>query len=82
MIHQLVSILGAAMILGAYAGLQRKRMGLHQRIYHALNFVGSALLTVSAVRDGNIGFIVLEGTWALLSIPGMLRPAAPPTLQP
>lgn len=82
MIHQLVSIIGAAMILGAYAGLQRKWLGLHQRTYHALNFVGSALLAVSAVRDGNVGFIVLEGTWALLSIPGMVRPAAPPTLQP
>jgi hypothetical protein len=74
MIHQLISLVGAAMILGAYAALQQKRLGLQHRLYHALNFVGSGLLTVSAVRDLNWGFIVLEGSWALLSVPGLLKP--------
>lgn len=75
MLYQLISLLGAAMILGAYAALQRGWLGLADRSYHILNFVGSALLTVVAIEDRRVGFIVLEGAWALLSIPGMVRPA-------
>jgi hypothetical protein len=75
MLYQLISLLGAAMILGAYAALQRGWLGLRDRSYHILNFVGSALLTVVAIEDRRVGFIILEGAWALLSIPGMVRPA-------
>lgn len=75
MLYQLISLLGAAMILGAYAALQRGWLGLSDRSYHILNFVGSALLTVVAIEDRRVGFIILEGAWALLSIPGMVRPA-------
>jgi hypothetical protein len=75
MLYQLISLVGAAMILGAYAALQRGWLGLRHRSYHILNFVGSALLTVVAIEDRRLGFIILEGAWALLSIPGMVRPA-------
>jgi hypothetical protein len=40
------------------------------RLFNAVNLVGSVLLSYSAVRNWNLGFIVLEGSWALLSIPG------------
>lgn len=74
MINQILSIVGAAMILGAYLAFQRQWLDRHHRSYHALNFVGSALLTIVAVADGRIGFILLEGVWALISIPGTLKP--------
>ena len=74
MIHQALSLIGAAMILGAYFAFQRGWLERRHRSYHALNFVGSALLTVVAVADGRIGFIILEGAWALLSVPGTVRP--------
>lgn len=74
---QLVSLAGAALILAAYVALQRNRLGRESRQYNALNFVGSLLLTYVAVRDRNYGFIILEGSWALLSLPGTFkRPAA------
>ncbi len=69
-----MSLVGAAMILVAYVAYQRGWMGREQRLYNALNFVGSALLTVVAVRDGRWGFIGLEAIWALLSIPPLIRP--------
>jgi hypothetical protein len=78
MINQIISIAGAAMILGAYLAFQRRWLDRGNRSFHALNFVGSALLTVVAVQDGRIGFIVLEGAWALLSIPGTIKPPAAP----
>lgn len=74
MINQVLSLVGAAMILVAYLAFQRGWLERKHRLYHALNFVGSALLTVVAVADGRAGFIILEGAWALLSIPGTLRP--------
>ena len=77
LLDQLVSLIGAALILGAYVALQRSWLPRESRAFNATNFVGSAMLTYAAVRAGNLGFIVLEGTWALLSLPGTLRrPAA------
>ena len=71
---QLVSLAGAVLILAAYVALQRGRLPRESRTYNALNLVGSLLLTYSAVRDWNLGFIILEGAWALLSLPGTIRP--------
>jgi hypothetical protein len=76
MINQILSIVGAAMILGAYLAFQRGWLGRRHRSYHALNLVGSGLLTVVAVADGRIGFILLESIWALVSVPGTLKPPA------
>lgn len=70
---QVVSIIGSILILGAYFALQRGMLRSEQRGYSVLNFVGAALLAWVAVVEWQIGFIVLEGTWALLSLPGMLR---------
>lgn len=74
LLDQLVSLIGAALILGAYFALQRGWLPREGRAYNALNFAGSALLTYAAVRSWNIGFIILEGAWALLSLPGTIRP--------
>jgi drug/metabolite transporter (DMT)-like permease len=73
MLNQLIAGLGAALVLGAYLALQRGWLAREDRSYNALNFVGAALLTWVALEDRRWGFIVLEGAWALLSVPGMLR---------
>ena len=78
MLHQIASLAGAAMILAAYLALQRGWLPREDRRYNALNFVGSALLTWVAVAGRQWGFIVLEGAWALLSLPPLLRPAPAP----
>lgn len=77
MLYQLVSLAGAALILAAYVAYQRGWMGREQRLYNALNFVGSALLAWVAVVDRRWGFILLEGAWALLSLPALIRPPRP-----
>ena len=74
---QFASVAGAVFILGAYVALQRGWMRREERRFNALNLVGSTLLTYSAVVDRNLGFIILEGCWALLSIPGTIRQAIP-----
>ena len=69
-------MVGAALILAAYVALQRGRLPREGRAYNALNLVGSLLLTYAAVRNWNLGFFILEGAWALLSLPGTIRPRA------
>ena len=70
---QLVSLVGAVLILAAYLALQRSWLPRESRLYNAMNFVGSGLLTYIAIKDRRMGFIILEAAWALLSVPGMLK---------
>lgn len=73
MFYQIISLIGAALILAGYLGLQLDWFDRHNRLFNLLNFVGSALLTWVAIIDWRVGFMVLEFSWALLSVPGMLR---------
>lgn len=75
---QVASIVGAVLILAAYVALQRGWMRREERRFNALNLAGSSLLTFSACVDYNLGFIIVEGSWALLSLPGTIRPPVVP----
>ena len=74
-LDQLISIAGALLVLAPYLALQRGWLRREDRLFNVLNLVGSSLLTYVAVVDRRIGFILLEGAWALLSVPGSLRRA-------
>ena len=67
MIYQLFSIVGAALILVAFAAHQTNRMHSEGVAYQALNLVGGILLFITAISTRQYGFIILEGAWALLS---------------
>ena len=73
MFYQIVSVAGAVVILAAYAALQQGWLRPRSRTYSVLNFVGAGLLFWVAVVDQRMGFILVEGAWALLSVPGMIR---------
>lgn len=75
MLNQLLSVAGSLLVLGAYFALQRGRLASDSRAYNALNFVGAGLMTWVAIAEWQLGFILLEGSWALLSAPGMIRGA-------
>ncbi len=74
MLQQTISIVGAVIVLGAYLGLQRGWLHAQSRAYSVLNFIGAVLLCWIALADQRAGFIMVEGSWALLSIPGMIKP--------
>jgi hypothetical protein len=69
---QLVSLIGALLILGAYAGRQVGVLSGRPRLYGAMNFVGGAALTVIAFQASQWGFVLLEGAWAALSVPSLI----------
>ena len=70
---QIVSFVGALMILIAYAGHQMKWMYAGGAWYNILNFVGSALLGYVAFFPFKIGFVILEIMWALISLWALFR---------
>ena len=68
---QMISVLGALAILGAYAASQFGFVDPSKLSYQVANFLGSAVLTVVAIIAWQPGFILLEGTWALVSLWGI-----------
>jgi hypothetical protein len=76
---QFVSLLGAALILGAYAAHQVGRMGRESILYHSLNALGGFILCVVAVDASQAGFIVLEGAWTAISLGALVRTARRPS---
>lgn len=68
---QVISVLGALAILGAFAANLFGWIQPSNFWYSVANFLGSAVLTVVAVVDRQLGFILLEGTWALVSLWGI-----------
>jgi len=78
-VDQLIQILGALLILAAFAAVQFDRMRPDSRLYLALNLVGSAILAVLAVAAEQWGFVLLEAVWAIVSAWGLwVALAGPP----
>lgn len=80
MFAQGCSLVGAALVLGAFFALQRRWWTSRSLPYLWANFLGALLLTVVAVTDRRIGFVVLETTWAAVSLWSILRPPRNPVV--
>lgn len=64
---QVIQVIGALLILTAFAAVQLERMQPSSRLYLTLNLVGSAILAVLALRTSQWGFVLLESVWAIVS---------------
>jgi hypothetical protein len=72
---QLVQVIGALLILAAFIGGQRGTFSSHSLVYLVLNLVGSLTLAVVAAVEWDLGFLLLEAVWALVSLWGLLAVA-------
>jgi hypothetical protein len=71
---QLASFVGALLILVAYCGHQLGWMNPRSAAYNVLNAIGSAILGYIAFHPFQIGFVVLESVWTLISLYALARP--------
>src|SRR3954470_10314655 len=70
---QVVQVIGALMILTAYAAAQTGRWSTDTPLYLWLNLVGSVILAVLAATSRNWGFLLLEGVWAIVTAASLLK---------
>jgi hypothetical protein len=70
---QVIQIVGALMILAAFAAAQFGWLSLTSRLYLLLNLVGAVVLTVLAVREEQWGFVLLEAVWSIVSAWSLLQ---------
>jgi hypothetical protein len=68
---QALSVLGALAVLGAFAADQFGWVDPGRLSYALANFIGAAVLTVVAAIEVQVGFIVLQGAWSLISLWGV-----------
>jgi hypothetical protein len=74
LLRQLLSFAGALLILIAYTGHQLNWMN-RGMVYNLLNAIGSAILAYIAFHPFQVGFVVLEVTWAAISLYALVRPS-------
>jgi hypothetical protein len=70
---QIAGFLGAMLILYAYVAHQLKKIDPEAPLYNLLNACGAAVLTYIAFHPFQIGFVILEGTWTLVSVAALFK---------
>jgi hypothetical protein len=68
-----IQIVGSVAILAGFILSQMNVLNPKSPIYLLVNAVGSGLLAVDAVVERQWGFLLLEGTWSVVSVVGLLR---------
>lgn len=70
---QVVQVIGALLVLAAFAALQLGYTRAHSRSYLLLNLIGAATLATLAVAEEQWGFFLLEGVWTVVSAWSLMR---------
>ena len=74
-VEQAIQVVGALLILAAFVLVQLDRLRPSTWTYLWLNLVGSAILAVDALIGREIGFLLLEGVWAAVSLWSIVKKA-------
>ena len=71
--NDLIGSVGVAIILLAYFLNTSRLLPKDGKAYYVLNIIGAAIATYASYLIGFIPFVILEGTWTLVSIYGLMK---------
>ena len=71
--HNLVGMVGVALILVSYLLLQTGRMRASEPRYSLANAAGAALVLISLMYEFNLSAAIIESFWLLISLLGLWR---------
>ncbi|MBP9865064.1 MAG: hypothetical protein KBC91_01530 [Candidatus Omnitrophica bacterium] len=72
-LDQVAGLLGAAMVLIAYFFMQTGFLKNTAYPFLILNLLGGALLFIASAVTGQLGLILLEGTWTAISAYAIMK---------
>ena len=71
--ENIIGIIGVGLILMAYFLHTSRYIPNNGKLYYVLNIIGAALACYASYLIGYLPFIILEGTWTLVSIYGLMK---------
>lgn len=71
--HDIVGILGVALILLCYLLLQVGMMAAEDLRYSVLNLTGATMILYSLYYEFNFAAVLIESFWVLISLIGIIR---------
>ncbi len=71
--NDLIGTIGVAIILLAYFLNTAKLLPKDGKAYYVLNIIGAALAAYASFLIDYMPFVILEGTWTLVSIYGLMK---------
>ena len=70
---ELLGIVGVVLITASYFLLSVGRMDSDKWPYPLINLFGASLIIFSLIHDWNLSAFLMEGSWALISLYGLLK---------
>jgi len=71
--NDIIGITGVALILIAYFLNTEKLIRVNGKLFYVMNTVGASLACYASYLISYWPFVILEGTWTLVSIYGLMR---------
>ena len=71
--HEIVGLVGVALVLLAYFGLQAGKLRGDGVTFQVANILGAGGIAVSLIYDFNLSAMVIELAWIVISVYGLVR---------
>jgi hypothetical protein len=72
-VYDVAGLIGVALILAAYAVTTVGRLDPKGGPSLAINFLGASLILLSLTQKFNLSAAIVEGSWALIALVGLVR---------
>jgi hypothetical protein len=71
--NDIIGTLGVGLILLAYFLHTAKLLERNKRLFYVMNIIGASLACYASWLIDYLPFVILEGTWTLVSIYGLMK---------